>query len=80
MNAIYYIDTTKTGQKINSLRLKAGLSVKDIQKIFGFETPSAIYKWLNGASMPTIDNMINLAKIFGVKIDDIIVIGEYKSA
>ena len=59
------IDTVGTGIRIMDLRKKAGLSVKDLQMMLGFATPNAIYKWQNGAAMPTI---------FNVLIDDIIVI------
>lgn len=43
------IDMKKTGENINRLRKQAGLSVKDLQGIFGFATPQAIYKWQQGA-------------------------------
>lgn len=33
-----------------------GLSVRDIQEYFGFETPQAIYKWQNGTSLLSVDN------------------------
>ncbi|MBE5959701.1 MAG: helix-turn-helix domain-containing protein [Lachnospiraceae bacterium] len=68
------IDTVGTGIRIMDLRKKAGLSVKDLQMMLGFATPNAIYKWQNGAAMPTLDNLIVLAAIFNVPIDDIIVI------
>ena len=63
----------RTGKNIQVLRQKAGLSVKDLQQIFGFATPQAIYKWQHGAALPTIDNLIVLAVVFGVTVDDIIV-------
>ena len=44
------------------------------QDIFGFATPQAIYKWQKGTAMPTIDNLIVLAMVFRVKMDDIIVV------
>lgn len=44
------IDMIKTGQNINRLRKQAGLSVRDLQDIFGFATPQAIYKWQQGVS------------------------------
>ena len=56
------------------LRKKAGLSVKDLQNIFGFASPNAIYKWQNGAAMPALDNLIVLAAIFNVPVDDIIIV------
>jgi len=67
------IDLVKTGQNIVNLRKKAGMSVKELQDIFGFATPQAIYKWQHGTALPTIDNMVVLAVVFGVKIDDILV-------
>ena len=67
------IDMAKTGQNIVTLRKKAGLSVKDLQNAFGFATPQAIYKWQQGLALPTIDNLVVLAVLLGVKIDDIIV-------
>lgn len=39
------IDMIQTGKNINRLRKQANLSVKDLQNIFGFATPQAIYKW-----------------------------------
>ena len=73
MNNIPVIDMTATGNRIKSLRIAAGMSVKDLQDIFGFTNPQAIYKWQQGQAMPTIDNMAVLAAVLGVKIDDIIV-------
>ena len=63
-----------TGRNIAMLRQAAGLTVKDLQIIFGFATPQAIYKWQHGTAMPTIDNLVALAMIFDVTVDDIIVI------
>ena len=68
------INLVATGQNIVRLRKAAGLSVKDLQDIFGFATPQAIYKWQKGTAMPTIDNLVVLAMVFRVKMDDIIVV------
>ena len=68
------INMVATGQNIVKLRKAAGLSVKDLQDIFGFATPQAIYKWQRGTAMPTIDNLVVLAVVFRVKVDDILVV------
>lgn len=68
------IDMVATGRNIAKLRQAAGLTVKDLQIFFGFATPQAIYKWQHGTAMPTLDNLVALAMIFGVTMDDIIVI------
>ena len=73
MNRIPVIDLTATGINIARLRVNAGLTVKDLQVVFGFSTPQAIYKWQRGAALPTVDNLVVLATIFGVKIDDILI-------
>ena len=72
MNRIPVIDMTATGINITRMRINAGLTVKDLQDIFGFNTPQAIYKWQRGAALPTVDNLVVLAAVFGVKIDDIL--------
>ena len=73
MDRIPVIDMAATGMNIERLRKAAGLSVKDVQDVFGFSTPQAIYKWQRGAAMPTVDNLVALAAIFGVTLDDLIV-------
>lgn len=67
------INMVETGKKIEGMRKQAGMTVKELQEVFGFTTPQAIYKWQHGATMPTIDNLVILAAVFGCRIDDIIV-------
>ena len=67
-------DMVATGKRIKAMRVAKGMTVKDVQEIFGFGSANTIYKWQNGESMPTIDNMVVLAKIFGTTIDAIIAI------
>ena len=73
MNRIPVIDMTATGINITLLRANAGLTVKDLQDIFGFSTPQAIYKWQRGTALPTVDNLVVLAAVFGVRIEDILI-------
>ena len=68
------IDMVATGKNSEMLRKAAGISVRDLQDVFGFGTPQAIYKWQHGAAMPTIDNLVVLAAVLQVKIDDILVV------
>ena len=74
MFATPLINTVATGQNINRLRNAAGMSVRDIQVVFGFATPQAVYKWIHGTAMPTIDNLVILAALFGVTIDEIVAV------
>ena len=67
------IDLTATGNNIRRLRMERGLTVRDLQSYFGFEEPRAIYKWQKGESLPTVDNLYALGKLFGVPMDQILV-------
>ena len=71
---IPFIDTVATGRNIDRLRIAAGMSVRDMQIVFGFATPQAIYKWIHGTSLPTIDNLVILAAMLGVTLDEIVVV------
>ena len=68
------IDMVATGRNIVRLREAAGMTVRDIQDIFGFATPQAVYKWQHGTAMPTIDNLVVLAAVFEVTVDQILVV------
>ena len=39
------VNLKATGAQIKSLRIKSGYTVHDIQAIFGFEYPQAVYAW-----------------------------------
>ena len=64
------IDPIKTGDNITKLRKAAGLSVHDVQAAFGFNSPQAIYKWQNGTALPSVDNLVCLAALLRVRMDD----------
>ena len=69
------VDIKGTGARINDLRKQAGMSVRDVQDILGLGSVQAIYKWISGKSLPTIDNLVVLSVVWNVSLDDIIVRG-----
>ena len=74
MSDMPVINMAETGKNIERLRKEAGLSVKNLQDLFGFRTPQAIYKWQRGCALPSIDNLVVLSSVLNVKIDDILVL------
>lgn len=68
------IDTKATGQNIKIMMKARGFKIADIQEKCGFNTPQAVFKWMRGDAMPTIDNMVIIADMFGVTVDAIIVV------
>lgn len=57
--------------RIQELRKKAGLSQEALAEQLGISR-QALGKWETGASLPTLDNLAQLAKIFNVSIDELI--------
>ena len=68
------IDLKRTGQNIMKMRKEAGVTVRELQVMFGFTSPQAIYNWQNGISLPSVDNFIVLAAVLGTTIEEIIAI------
>lgn len=67
------VNLIATGQRITELRISQGLSVKDLQRYFGFEAPQAIYKWQKGTALPTVDNLLALSDLLEVPMESILV-------
>ena len=67
------IDLAATGRRIERQRRQAGLTVRALQAYFGFEYPQAIYKWQHGECLPTVDNLLALARLLRVSMEDLLV-------
>ena len=67
------IDPVATGKNIIRLRTERGMAGRDLQSYFGFEEPQAIYKWQQGKSLPSVDNLYALGALFEVPMEDILV-------
>ena len=42
--------------------------------MLGFNTPQALYKWERGLTLPALDNLVILAELFNVSLEEILVI------
>ena len=61
------------GNRINKLREQNNMSVEQLSECLGgMVSEQAIYKWERGASIPMVDNLIALSKIFNVSMDYIV--------
>lgn len=67
------IKQKETGSRIRTLMQENGYAVKDIQEMMGFETPRAVYKWLAGDTLPTVDNLLILSRILHTNMENILV-------
>ena len=68
------IQPQETGKKIKSLLTEKGFSVKDVQSAMGFDNPQAIYKWISGKSLPSLDNLVILSRLLHTSMESILVV------
>ena len=50
-----------------------GITARELQIIMDFPYVQTIYNWFAGKNMPTIDNLVVLAKILAVPMDELVV-------
>ena len=59
-----WISRMETGKAIRKRMVEHGLTVRQIQDALGLESPQAVYKWLNGQTLPSLENMAVLGRLF----------------
>ena len=67
------LDLEGTGTKIKTLMKLRGVTPRQLQLIMDFPYVQTIYNWFAGKNMPTLDNLVVLAQILGVTMDEIVV-------
>lgn len=65
------IDPKHIGNKIRELRLERGLTQSEFAKQLSVSF-QAVSNWERGITPPDLDNMVRIAKLFSVLVDDII--------
>lgn len=68
------IQPVETGKRIKQLLSEQNYTIREIQGAFGFENPQAIYKWISGKSLPSLDNFVILSRLLHTSIENILVI------
>ena len=71
--SIPVVNMTATGANIKALIKEHGLKITEIQNVCGFNTPQSIFKWMRGEALPSLDNLVILAHILNITIDEIII-------
>lgn len=56
---------------IRQLREAAGMKQSELDDRMNVRPPT-VFKWENGIANPTIANLIQLAEIFGVSLDEVV--------
>ena len=67
------IDMCATGAHIKELMDAREVTVQDVQKAMGLTAPQAVYRWLKGSNMPSVDNLFALSRYLNTSMDDMII-------
>lgn len=67
------IDVRATGQNIDRLMKQRQISIRTMQTYYGFDSPRAIYKWLRGEHLPSVDHLFALSRLLRVPMQDILI-------
>ena len=68
------LDKKRTSRKIGNLIIASKITFEEVAAILGFTSPRVIYEWISGKKLPNIENLANLARMFNVQIEDVIVL------
>jgi hypothetical protein len=60
------INKKETGVNLRRIMDMRGVKPKDIQEYLGFGCVQSVYRWLDGVSMPTVDNLYAISKMLQV--------------
>ncbi len=71
-NVITGIDVQATGRRIRQLMDERGLQVSTISRNLDL-SDQAVYKWLSGESLPTLENAVILSQVLDTDVDDMLV-------
>ena len=65
------IDAAATGRNLRRLRLEKGYSVKELQEYLGLGCPQGVYQWQAGRSLPSVDNLYAVSRLWGVSMNSV---------
>ena len=69
------LDMIMTGNRLRNVITKRGYSIKDIQNKLELSCPQPIYRWLNGQTLPSLDNLYRLSTILGMQMEELLIYG-----
>lgn len=74
MNYKLKVDRKATGLRLYRLLEDSELSREEVAEFLELTSPRVIYDWTSGKKLPSTENLLNLAKLFHVRMEDILVI------
>jgi transcriptional regulator with XRE-family HTH domain len=57
--------------KLKELRIKQGFTQKQVAELLNLDCENRISRWEKGLAMPSLKNLLKLAKLYGVKLYEV---------
>lgn len=70
------VNSKRTGDKIKRAMLRAEVDSAVLAKKLGYADRSTVNRWTRGETVPSYENLVNLAIELGCKIKDLVVFDE----
>ena len=71
--SVQIIDTKQTGSRIKEMCKERNISPNELKERMQFTSVTPIYKWWEGKSVPSLDNLVILAKVLETSIESLLV-------
>lgn len=69
----FVIDMEKTGERLKNLSKERNTSVREIKEYLGLESVQSVYDWFHARTLPTIDHLFALGRLWDMGMENIIV-------
>lgn len=73
---IVRVNARETGKRIKQKMMRAGMRAKQLKGCMGYKSDTTVYRWCRGEKLPGLDDMVMLAHVLKVTINDLIVTEE----
>lgn len=71
--SVQVIDTKQTGSRIKEMCKERNVAPNELKERMQFTSVTPIYKWWEGKSVPSLDNLVILAKVLETSIESLLV-------
>lgn len=69
----FVIDMEKTGERLKCLSKEKNTSVREIKEYLGLESVQSVYDWFHARTLPTVDHLFALGRLWDIGMESILV-------
>lgn len=66
------LDVSQSRKSLRYQIRRAGYNIREIQDYLHLSCPQPVYRWLRGKTLPSVDHLYALSRLFGVHMEDLL--------